>query len=420
MDRIASDVATPEVLFNVLGALSGIELFDRATKVARRIEEENATNPYVLGQLSNWYQAMGDAQKCDTLREQAQALPAAGAAPVETDADRRYRTQFALDQRRFDEAARLLAAIEKPLQQPDFWLTFLTLDGLRKAGRAQEAYEVSKRAFAVFPAESARHHGVRSNTTSLEKQLGLPTIVPKHPTARRDALIGVGIAVTVIALVLIGSVVASQFQRVYLMNPSATRARIAVGTRVMTLEPGAEAQLTMAEGQYPVSVQLDNGYSYKTQIEISNGPLERLDGKNVFLYSVLGGGVFETHDVIYGPPGTNQPPEPTIFIGHDFIALHHVDDVFTDPPQSLSVEKNSTVTRTVLHQSHPKPFALLDWARKHSSAVSAADARAYAEGVILGGNRQIELIQEYRLLCQENAWDDAATQFLQRNGVNEF
>ena len=209
-------------------------------------------------------------------------------------------------------------------------------------------------------------------------------------------------------------------QTIYVINPCASVAQVAIGDASLTLDPGGMTTLSRPEGPHHVQVELQNGHRYETDILVENSVSQRLSRSSAFIFNVLGAEAIFWERIAYWDERSNvvRPANRArVYMGADFYALHDVDDLFTEPPESVPLPKGTSIKfRVVVDRVQEAPVEIVDVALRENLG-DMTQGLLYLQGHILGGNRDPTLTARYLSLCAETHREEACQAVLQRAGL---
>ena len=201
----------------------------------------------------------------------------------------------------------------------------------------------------------------------------------------------------VLALVLGGAasaIDASLHARVYVVSGLEQTVRVRIGAEEVTVSPA------LASGGVPVSVVVPTGtHAVETRAEdgrvIETGTLEARAGVDAIVWNVLGAAPVYEEDVVYSAYaglGDDVGPEPRVHCGEQLIEVDGVEDVFTEPPASVSMDsRTSRVTRQHVDVVEGGLVTCLAWLYDHGSTDRALELtqRLAAAGVDQAGLAEV-------------------------------
>ena len=146
---------------------------------------------------------------------------------------------------------------------------------------------------------------------------------------------------TLVFLILLGLNIYKKYQQElvlinYLNHPT-----------VVTLANGREIQvksrtaklISMSEGRHILKIKIEGDEPYKKTIHISNTPLQRFKGKNVFVLNIDQSAVLLWEEIIYAddPLRINLKPRSRLFSRKEFFVFRDIDYLFETPPESVNL-----------------------------------------------------------------------------------
>ena len=294
---------------------------------------------------------------------------------------------------RWERASELWQRLPNPTWQPDALQGLAIADGLRRVGKSEQSYHLYRLIFQRFEHESGANVYAARAVHQLEKKLKIkPTILPKHARPHKSKIqFAILVAATFTAAVAL-DFLGGQFQTLHIRNPHRVAATVQINGEQVHLKPGEMTEIFLAEGAYIARTKLGDGQVLRVAVDTHNDYLDHRD----FILSVLGGEVFVQTTAQYcRDKAKGADPVKVLIGGQPFLALPHVDYLFSELPESTTIDADCE-SRTSLMPSQAAAVPLLQTALWHPAEVSRVDVLAYAQGQLRGGNRDPLFLTYYR------------------------
>ena len=399
----ASELDRPGVALARLAAESMFGSLEEAGRIAESLAQRFPDDADVRSALLTWHRERGD-------------VVSARAFLPESPTDEQLRTlaAAALVTRRFDQTAELLPQL-KAVTPGDFQNGFRAMHALSSV-QPKSAAKLAQFLFERFGKLATSNGALIRTARKLEAELKL-TLAPKGAKPFPNWIIPIAV-VGLLGLVVVGlNEYQKRHQTLVVVNPLKISATVALGSGRLHVPPGARIAVDLPEGSYSARVMLENGVRRTVELHIENSLVSRFRTR-VFVAPVLGAGAFYVEDVKYGgAPNASSSEPPELLGGLEFFEVDGVDDLFHEPPESISNNSGSS-TRRVLNVMIERPSKLIREVEEDVGRFPQFDARRYAEGLITGGVADADLLDAYREYCIRNGCQDEARAFLEgaKNG----
>jgi hypothetical protein len=180
------------------------------------------------------------------------------------------------------------------------------------------------------------------------------------------------LALMVAAVVVAGAASAwgaSRYHDVHFVNATGIPVRAHIAGESLELPSGTRKTVRARVGTRPVHITTADGAT------LQSDELEVEAGKNILIYNVLGAGLVYRENVLYGSRvdtrrGSTQ--KPTVACGESVVRFAQADDLFDDPPRTISTSKSSgTTTRTHVDFVHGGPQECISYLLSEDMAEKA-------------------------------------------------
>lgn len=236
-------------------------------------------------------------------------------------------------------------------------LIYALAQGFQIKGNHEKALEHFDHCEAINPGIANDATFIRLREAS-QKNLGTTkAVLPnklvqgmKNAAARRRAAIMVGAALLIALVVYLGIGIARGANRaVHLVNGLGRPYSVKVNGVPHTLPPGQPTVIRVAEGDLKIEM-IDVGQGLGVQTASVRSPLlTRTFNGRVFVVNPDQTAVLERIRVFYHAPSkTGRDPEFRYLSGQLVHEIDGIDDVFSEPPQSMRIKEHGETSRDVL------------------------------------------------------------------------
>jgi hypothetical protein len=205
------------------------------------------------------------------------------------------------------------------------------------------------------------------------------------------------ITIVVVVLIAVGLVASNEYIRmhrtIHVVNATGAAVKVSVdGGPEQTINDGV-SKLDVPEGSH--KIKLSGAVDETVDVNLEAGYLDRWLKKPAWIVNPGGEALFEERTVVFAPRtaigNVNNQGGSRPIVGETMIVLPNVDYIFEEPPQSISVKGNRTVTKIALARvvlPEDQTFNVL-------AKFAPAKAIAYAERRLKRGAKG-KWLDEYR------------------------
>ncbi len=353
--KVKAAAGDPEAAMQLHNDLVNSGQHEQAEELAREMEIKFTDNAAVQYYLGAFYEEEGKDAEADTCFERALK-----ADPGNVDA-RRAVAIGCIQKNDLKRARDLLSFMQYPGPDQDAAALLYLASAFQKNGNYTEAHSYYQIIARDFPGIAKNDVRFRQNVKKTEKNLGRPeTILPrKEYNLKKVKTFAAMVVLSVIALLLINWYLSTQ-QTLHVVNELKAPATVSIPDHEpIVVSPSERKTTKVSEGRYEANVRVGDGPSQTVQMEISNGWFDRFFQNNVFILNVGRGAVILWEENLYRD---NSNPKDRysyrFYVGDPFIAINKVDYVFKEFPETISLSKGESTTKTRVSVLKFEPLAM--------------------------------------------------------------
>lgn len=353
--KVKAAAGDPEAAMQLHNDLVNSGQHDQAEELAREMETKFTNNAAVQYYLGALYDEEGKDAEADTCFERALK-----ADPGNVDA-RRAVAVGCIQKNDLKRARDLLSFMHHPGPDQDAAALLYLAFAFQKNGNYTEAHSYYQIIARDFPQIAKNNVKFRQNVKKTEKKLGRPeTILPRkvYDLKKVKAFAAVA-ALSVIALLLINWYLSTQ-QTLHMVNELKVPATVSIPDHEpIVVSPSERKTIKIPEGQYEANVRVGDAAPQTVQMEISNGWFDRFFQNNVFILNVGRGAVILWEETLYSEnPNPKDKYLYRFYVGDPFFTINEVDYVFKEFPETISLSKGESTTKTRVGVLKLEPLAM--------------------------------------------------------------
>jgi len=339
---------------------------------SEKIEARHGNNAQVMASLARAYSFFNYNDAAVATQERLIALE-------DTPATRYFAALLYLHTDQPANAAGHLSHNLEAHQQCDPMLLEMTVRGLQSQGMHPEAIALIEQAYAAAPATQELKPIAKllkqSQKLSLSgKRVGRSPVPKTEPTAGVNRgwnlakYIGPGIVALLILTMCLVSWNLENNPKVYLVNGLDRDYSVSIAGHKYRIRAGDAVRISVAEGDVTATMTGDNPPPIDPQTcHISTSFFTRLFQKDVFAINPDRAAVLVYQHIRYSASPSNDEEPQTTFHGGDFLThWSSVDFPFSQPPNSIKLDSNSSSA----WRTHVEAMPKLEWKQKLLIAMS--------------------------------------------------
>ncbi len=323
-----------------------------------------------------------------------------------------------------DDARQMLDFLERPGAGQVYPLGRLEqlAEAYQKAGRHEETLSIAEHLVRELP-EVANHHKFRAFVRKSEKaaQRATPVLPPRKATFRSlfdrsDTTYSSGqrwaVFLTIAAVLIVaGLAILNEYQRqhrtVIVRNDFGPNAKVVIDGD-LEVPPGGQADIVLGEGVHHVAVS--GALQEEFDVAIRSDYWQRWTYNPLWIINVGGTAQIVGETLYYAE--NPRPSVSTLFAGENLVHMPHVDYVFENAPNSITVDsKGGQVVKQRVSNSSETP---VDVFFQIAETTSPEAALRYGESRLLIDPADDQLAGAYVNTAFANSQQDRAMQFLER------
>lgn len=354
-DKWAENRTDPEAAMQMHATLASFQKRAEADRLAGLMLERFGNDPKVQFYVGGWYEHTGKGAAADACFTRAFELDPNHLAA------RRAVALGHIEQGRVNEARKLLGPLEPPAPEFEPGVFYLLAKAYQNHQQHQEALDVFKMLLEASPG-LARDKEFRNQMRRSEQALGVESsAVPADPFWR-SPVFGWSAAIAAAVVAIVGwNFYIEHHRTVHVVNGLPVPINVTIdGTQTVPVAPGQRALVSVAEGSHQAQVAAPAGQRPPVTFAVSSGWFDRFFKKPVWVLDPTNSAAVFWQSAEYSAKPAGNAGGFRWHVGESFTNYPHVDFLFQELPDSLSVDNSTqTVTKTRVDVAQIQPMVLL-------------------------------------------------------------
>ena len=409
-EEMSSNPDDPQTAIRMHSRLSFFSQREEAEEIARGMAGKFKDNVDVQLYLGDYYDKAQKVDDADTCFERALALEPGNHAA------RRAVALGCIAKNELSRAADLLSFMRfsGPDQDPTVLYTLATaFQKNNNHGEALSYFEIMAR---DFPDIAKKNKDFRKAVKKSKQALGDSyNFLPRREFASTKKWKRAAVVVAVLAvLLLVLNWYLSNHRSLQVVNQLEASASITVpGRDLVEISPGERTVLKVPEGQYDITVQVQNSLPENVPVSIPNTLMDRVFGNTVYFLNVSRGAVFVWEETTYSEnPTPNDPYRFKFYAGDAFFTVSNINYLFKPFPETVSLPDSKPVFKTRFDVFQGAPAAMPGILQ--SNGIPADKILLYLEAHLGALHEDEDLLSFYMIYAQVTKGVPRALLFLEK------
>ncbi|MDB5336135.1 MAG: cellulose synthase subunit BcsC [Planctomycetaceae bacterium] len=327
---------------------------------------------------------------------------------------RRAAAMVLLEQKKPDEARKLLAEFGPETQQFQPPLYFALARGYQDAGRHAEALEIFHMLLEKQPAVAKEKEFAKALRKSEKVQGVSKSALPPDTAFRKSAIMWCSCTAAVFAVLGFWSVYVAQHRTLFVVSGLKTPLTVQVdGLPVVQVGPNAYRKVSVAEGKHTAVVTAPAGRFPPIEFEVRANWWERFFSSPVFIVDPSRSAAVAWEQTVYANANARNDHVNKLDLraGDAFTSFSHADYHFEEFPQQMKVKAGSTITKTRVGFFYESPTRVAHVALMMDQDIAQLDQ--YLEQHLIDDPDNSELLNAYIVVGSIRGTIDRREKFLE-------